>query len=103
MTTPNSLSCHVTQALRACITGDVFVPGEHGYDHARQAWNLFADQQPTAVVFAESAADVARAVKFAAAQGVPRRRAGDHGTGRRWHRRPDRLGGHTTSAPAPVP
>ena len=78
MTTPNSLSCHVTQALRAAIAGDVFVPGEHGYDHARQAWNLFADQQPAAVVFAESAADVARAVKFAAAQGM---RIAPQGTG----------------------
>jgi FAD/FMN-containing dehydrogenase len=78
MTTPNSLSCHVTQALRASIAGDVFVPGEHGYDHARQAWNLFADQQPAAVVFAESAADVARAVKFAAAQGM---RIAPQGTG----------------------
>jgi FAD/FMN-containing dehydrogenase len=78
MTTPNSLSYHVTQALRASIIGDVFVPGEHGYDHARQAWNLFADQQPAAVVFAESAADVARAVKFAAAQGM---RIAPQGTG----------------------
>src|SRR5580658_8451495 len=78
MTTPNSLSYHVTQALRASIIGDVFVPGEHGYDHARQAWNLFADQQPAAVVFAESAADVARTVKFAAAQGM---RIAPQGTG----------------------
>jgi FAD/FMN-containing dehydrogenase len=78
MTTPNSLSCHVTQALRASVAGDVFVPGEHGYDHARQAWNLFADQQPAAVVFAESAADVARTVKFAAAQGM---RIAPQGTG----------------------
>jgi FAD/FMN-containing dehydrogenase len=78
MTTPNSLSGHVTQALRASIAGDVFVPGEHGYDHARQAWNLFTDQQPAAVVFAESAADVARAVKFAAAQGM---RIAPQGTG----------------------
>jgi len=78
MTTPNSLSCHVSQALRASIAADVFVPGEHGYDHARQAWNLFADQQPAAVVFAESAADVARAVKFAAAQGM---RIAPQGTG----------------------
>jgi hypothetical protein len=37
-----------------------------------------------------------------AAARVPRRRAGDHGTGRRWHRRPDRLGGRNTSASAPV-
>ena len=37
-----------------------------------------------------------------AAARVPRRRAGDHGTGRRWHRRPDRLGGRNTSSSAPV-
>jgi FAD/FMN-containing dehydrogenase len=78
MTTPNSLSPDATQALRASIAGDVFVPGEHGYDRARQAWNLFADQRPVAVVFAESAADVARAVKFARAQGI---RIAPQGTG----------------------
>ena len=78
MTTPNSLSCDAIYALRTSIAGDVFVPGEHGYDHARQAWNLFADQRPIAVVFAESAADVARTVKFARAQGI---RIAPQGTG----------------------
>ena len=78
MTTPNSLSCDAIYALRASIAGEVFVPGEHGYDDARQAWNLFADQRPAAVVFAESAADVARAVKFARAQGI---RIAQQGTG----------------------
>jgi FAD/FMN-containing dehydrogenase len=78
MTKPNSLSCDAVYALRTSIAGDVFVPGEHGYDDARQAWNLFADQWPVAVVFAESAADVARAVKFARAQGI---RIAPQGTG----------------------
>jgi hypothetical protein len=27
-------------ALRAAIAGQVFVPGEAGYDQARRAWNL---------------------------------------------------------------
>jgi hypothetical protein len=54
MTTPDSLSCDAIYALRTSTAGDVFVPGEHGYDHARQTWNLFADQRPVAVVFAES-------------------------------------------------
>src|ERR1700722_7015886 len=78
MTTPNSLSPDAIYALRSSIAGDVFVPGEHGYDHARQAWNLFVDQRPVAVVFAESAADVARTVKFARAQGM---RIAPQGTG----------------------
>ena len=74
MTTPNSLSCDAIYALRASIAGDVFVPGEHGYDDARQAWNLFVDQRPAAVVFAESAADVTGTVKLARAQGMRLRR-----------------------------
>src|SRR3984957_4338959 len=78
MTTPNSLSPDAIYALRSSIAGDVFVPGEPGYDHARQAWNLFVDQRPVAVVFAESAADVARTVKFARAQGM---RIAPQGTG----------------------
>ena len=78
MTTSNSLSCDAIYALRTSIAGDVFVPGEHGYDHARQAWNLFVDQRPAAVVFAESAADVARTVRFARARGM---RIAPQGTG----------------------
>jgi FAD/FMN-containing dehydrogenase len=78
MTMPNSLSCDAIYALRTSIAGDVFVPGEDGYDHARQAWNLFVDQRPAAVVFAESAADVARTVKFARARGL---RIAPQGTG----------------------
>jgi FAD/FMN-containing dehydrogenase len=78
MTMPNSLSCDAIYALRTSIAGDVFVPGEDGYDHARQAWNLFVDQRPAAVVFAESAADVARTVKFARARAL---RIAPQGTG----------------------
>ena len=43
-------------ALRAAIAGRVFVPGEAGYDQARQAWNLVVDQRPAVVVEAGSAA-----------------------------------------------
>ena len=41
-------------SLRAAIAGQVFVPGEVGYDQARQAWNLAVDQQPALVVEAGS-------------------------------------------------
>lgn len=66
------------ESLRSAIAGDVFVPGERGYDEARQAWNLAADQRPSAVVVAESAADVAQAVRFARAHGM---RVAPQGTG----------------------
>ena len=48
--------------LRSTVDGAVVGPGEDGWDEARQAWNLTVDQQPTAVAFPESAADVALAV-----------------------------------------
>jgi hypothetical protein len=47
------------EALRAAIAGQVFVPGQDGYDQARQAWNLAVDERPGVVVVAGSAADVA--------------------------------------------
>jgi len=65
-------------SLRAAITGDVWVRGDDGYDEARRAWNLTTDQRPDAVVFAESAADVVRAVRFARSQEM---RIAPQGTG----------------------
>jgi hypothetical protein len=48
------------------IDGRVAVPGDPDWDQARLAWNLAADQRPSAVAFVESAEDVARTVRFAA-------------------------------------
>ena len=48
------------------IDGRVATPAEDDWDAARQAWNLAADQHPSAVAFAASAEDVARVVRFAA-------------------------------------
>jgi len=53
-------------------------PGDDGWEAARQAWNLAADQRPAAVAYAESADDVAAAVRFAAAGGL---RVAPQGTG----------------------
>jgi len=66
------------EALRAAIAGQVFMPGEGGYDQARQAWNLAVDTRPAVVVVAGSAADVARAVRYARAHGM---RIAPQGTG----------------------
>ncbi|HSL65947.1 MAG TPA: FAD-binding oxidoreductase [Gaiellaceae bacterium] len=55
--------------LRTRVAGTVVFPHEEGWDEARLAWNLHADQRPAAVVFAESAEDVAAVVAFARSRG----------------------------------
>jgi hypothetical protein len=66
------------EALRAAIAGQVCVPGQAGYDQARQAWNLTVDERPSVVVVAESASDVVAAVRYARAHGM---RIAPQGTG----------------------
>jgi FAD/FMN-containing dehydrogenase len=66
------------EKLQAAISGEVFVPGKAGYDEARQAWNLAADQRPAVVVLAESADDVAQAVGYASTHEL---RVAPQGTG----------------------
>jgi FAD/FMN-containing dehydrogenase len=78
MNTSHTIAFRRPDTLRAAINGDVFVPGDRGYDEARQAWNLAANQRPAAVVFVQSAADVAQAVRFARSQGM---RIAPQGTG----------------------
>ncbi len=56
--------------LRSQAEGSVLGPGDDGWDEARQAWNLAADQKPVAVVLAAGADDVAAAVRFAAQAGL---------------------------------
>jgi FAD/FMN-containing dehydrogenase len=67
-----------TSRLSAGLTGEVVLPGQPRFDQARRAFNLAADQEPAAVVFAESAHDVAAAIMFAADHGL---RIAAQGTG----------------------
>jgi len=60
------------------LNGKVILPGDARFDDARRAWNLAVDQRPAAVVFPESAADVAAAVGYAAGRGL---RIAAQGTG----------------------
>jgi FAD/FMN-containing dehydrogenase len=69
---------HGAERLETTMSGEVFVPGQAGYDQARQAWNLAADQRPAVVVVAESADDVAEAVRYADSHGL---RIAPQGTG----------------------
>ena len=78
MNSSNTVTRARRETLEAMVAGDVFVPGDDGYDQARRAWDLAADQRPAVVVFAESVVDVVRAVRFAASR---RMRIAPQGTG----------------------
>ena len=63
---PVTFSSTHLQALRARVNGRVFVPGDDGYDTARQTWNVTTfDQRPAVVMMPSTSADVASAVSFA--------------------------------------
>ncbi len=64
--------------LRDRLAGEIVLPGDGGWDAARQAWNLSVDQRPVAVAIPESAEDVAAVVGLARADGL---RLAAQGTG----------------------
>lgn len=56
--------------LRESLQGDLFAPGDAGYDEARLAWNRATNQYPALILSAASAADIVLAVRFARAEGL---------------------------------
>ncbi len=53
------------EAFRAKLPGNALIPGDHGYDKARSAWNGEIDRYPAVIARCQSAADVADAIQFA--------------------------------------
>jgi hypothetical protein len=51
------------------LDGRVATAGDSDWDEARQAWNLAADPQPSAVAFVEGPDDVAKVIRFARGTG----------------------------------
>jgi hypothetical protein len=49
---------------------DVIRPGDDGWDSARHAWNLVADQQPAMVALPTNASEVAEAIQLARENGL---------------------------------
>jgi hypothetical protein len=56
--------------LAELVSGRVVLPGDPGWNDARQAFNVLVDQRPAAVVLAADADDVAATVRFARARGL---------------------------------
>ena len=68
------------EGLRAELRGEVFVPGDAGYDEARALWNGMVDRRPAAIVQIEDVDDVVAAVRFAREHGLAvTARGGGHG------------------------
>src|SRR4051812_5100670 len=53
------------ETLAYRLDGELVLPADAGWDEARTAWNLAADQNPYAIVLAESARDVAETIRAA--------------------------------------
>src|SRR3984957_9494411 len=70
MTSSDVIAGRDLETLRTATTGNVFAPGDRGYDEARRAWNLATDERPSVVVVGESPADVAHAVRYARSCGM---------------------------------
>jgi FAD binding domain-containing protein len=68
----------MTEFNELTIAGRVATPSDSDWDQARTAWNLAADQRPSAVAFVENGEDVAKTVRFAAAHDL---RVSGQGTG----------------------
>lgn len=59
------------ERLRADVQGDVFLPGENGFDEAMTSWALMIQHAPLLTVLPETANDVARVVTFAHEHDLP--------------------------------
>jgi FAD/FMN-containing dehydrogenase len=64
-TTRSGARADVADALRTGFAGDVIVPGDSGYDAARQVWNGVIDRYPAVIARCTSTADVVEAVAVA--------------------------------------
>jgi FAD/FMN-containing dehydrogenase len=61
-----TLSARDVDELKDGLRGDLIRPGDPSYDSARRLWNAAFDRKPALIVRSAGAADVVRAVSFAA-------------------------------------
>src|SRR5262245_52680518 len=58
-------------ALKGRFDGELFAPGDPGYDEHRLGWNRTIESRPTLVAVAESAADIQYAIRAARDHELP--------------------------------
>jgi len=67
------------EALAGNFSGDVFKPGDTGYDDARSVWNAMINRQPALITRCRDTSDVVATVKLAGVRELPIAiRAGGH-------------------------
>lgn len=66
-----AFSPRIAARLRGRLTGPLALPGEAGYEAARQVWNASHDYRPALVVQPDSVSDVQAAVGAAGDHGLP--------------------------------
>ena len=54
MSTASTTIARTPRELQSIVAGDVFVPGDAGYDAARRGFFLQLDQRPAVIVLPES-------------------------------------------------
>ncbi len=59
------------QDLKTRLCGQMFIPGDAGYDTARRVYNAAIDRYPAIVISCSNVADVIAAVNFARQQNLP--------------------------------
>src|SRR6476619_7715944 len=73
-----------TQSLKPTFHGDLVVPGDPGYNDARQIWNASINKHPALIARCSGVADVIAAVNFAREKGLLAAiRGGGHNVGGR--------------------
>jgi len=68
------------ETLRSAMRGQILLPGDDGYDGARQLFNAMIDRRPGVIARCAGVADVMRALDFSLTNGLPLSiRCGGHG------------------------
>src|SRR5215472_8320979 len=70
MTTSTAMASALHEELASVIRGEVFQPGDDGYDQARAVYNAMIDKRPAAIARCRDTADVVTCVRIARQHGA---------------------------------